>query len=75
MTDERHAAWAELSAVLPDGWIAIGPVWRKDERDWAVYARRTIGARRDGDEWREAFGESEAMALRALAQQFRTAQA
>ena len=28
----------------------IGPVWRKDDRDWAVYARRTIGARRDGDE-------------------------
>jgi hypothetical protein len=69
--EERNAAGAELRAVLAEGWIVIGPVLRKDDRGWAVYARQLPGPGQDPDAWREAFGKTEASALRAMAQQFR----
>ncbi len=71
MLDERDAAWAEVYAVLPIDWVVLRPLWRGTDQVWAVYARSTT---RSGDEkpWAEAFGETEAIALRALAQQFRT---
>jgi hypothetical protein len=49
-------------------------MWRETDRVWAVYARSTA---RSSDEkpWVEAFGATEAVALRALAQQFRTQRA
>jgi hypothetical protein len=49
-------------------------MWRGTDRVWAVYARSTA---RSSDEkpWAEAFGETEAVALRALAQQLRAGMA
>jgi hypothetical protein len=69
--EEADAAGAELRAVLPAGWIVIGPVRRKDDRGWAIYARQLPGPGQDPDAWREASGRTEASALRAMAQQFR----
>jgi hypothetical protein len=74
MIDDRDAAWVELRAVLPDWWVVVGPAWRGSERLWAVYARPMSSTREDRP-WAEAFGETEAIALRALAQQFRVGQA
>jgi hypothetical protein len=71
MLDERDEAWAEVYAVLPIDWVVLRPMWRETDRVWAVYARSTA---RSSDEkpWAEAFGATEAIALRALAQQIRT---
>ena len=68
---ERAAAWEELYDALPDGWAVMHPQWREADHLWAVYARRLIGAQHTGGQWHEAFGQTEAIALRALAQQFR----
>ena len=65
-------AWEDLYRVLPDGWSVMRPQWQRDQRVWVIYARNLTGARRTLDPWAEAFGETEAIALRALAQQFRT---
>jgi len=73
--DERHAARIELSALLPDGWVAIGPVWRGTVGLWVVYARQMTGPQRDREVWREASGQTEALAIRALAQLFKIGRA
>ena len=69
--DERAAAWEELYDTLPDGWAVMRPVWREADRMWAIYARKMAGPGHADGPWREAFGQTEAIALRALAQQFR----
>jgi hypothetical protein len=74
MLDERDAAWAEVYAVLPADWVALRPMWRGEQGVWAVYARSTARSS-DAEPWVEAFGETEAIALRALTQQFRVGQA
>ncbi len=74
MLDERDAAWAEVYAVLPADWVVLRPLWRETDRTWAVYARSTARSS-DDKPWVEAFGETEAIALRALAQQFRVSKA
>ena len=74
MLDERDAAWAEVYAVLPADWVVLRPMWRETDRVWAVYARSTARSS-DAQPWLEAFGETEAMARLALAQQFRAGQA
>ena len=66
--DDRDTAWAELYAVLPDGWAVLGPRLREDKSDWVVSAQHMRG---QADPLREAYGDTEAAALRALAQQFR----
>ena len=71
---ERDAAWAEVYAVLPADWVVLRPLWRGEQGAWAVYARFTARSS-DDKPWVEAFGETEAIALRALAQQFRVGQA
>jgi hypothetical protein len=73
MLDERDAAWAEVYAVLPADWVVLRPMWRGEQGAWAVYARSTARSS-DAESWVEAFGETEAIALRALAQQLRTGQ-
>jgi hypothetical protein len=67
---ERAAAWEELCDALPDGWAVMHPQWREADHSWAVYARRLTGPKPTIGAWREAFGETEAIALRSLAQQF-----
>jgi hypothetical protein len=74
MLDERDEAWAEVYAVLPADWVVLRPLWRGSQGVWAVYARR-MSRRGEDRPWVEAFGETEAIALRALAQQFRAGQA
>ena len=74
MLDERDAAWAEVYAVLPVDWVVLRPLWRGEQGVWAVYARSTTRSS-DDQPWVEALGETEALALRALAQQFRARQA
>ncbi len=69
--DDSEQAWSEVYAVLPDGWTVMRPVWREADQVWAVYAREVMGARREHEAWLEAYGESQAIALRALAQQLR----
>ena len=69
--DDSEQAWSEVYAVLPDGWTVMRPVWRDDDRMWAVYARELTGAQRDHDPWLEAYGESQTNALLGLAQQLR----
>ena len=70
MIDERDKAWAEVYAVLPADWVVLRPMWREADRMWVVYARSTT--RSSDDKPRaEAFGQTEAIALRALAKQFR----
>jgi len=71
MLDERDEAWGEVYAVLPADWVVLRPMWRGTDRLWAVYARSTTRSS-DATPWAEGFGETEAIALRALAQQFRT---
>jgi hypothetical protein len=66
---ERLAAWTELLRVLPAGWAASRPFWRADDGMWVVHAR-SLGLARPRL-IREAYGASETIALRALAQQFR----
>jgi hypothetical protein len=51
------------------------PQWPEADHLWAVYARLLMGAKHTGGPWAEAFGETEAVALRALAQQFRNRRA
>ena len=68
---DRVAAWEELYAALPHGWAVMRPVWRAEDRVWAIYAHHLSGPKHAVGPWREAFGQSEAIALRALAQQFR----
>jgi len=71
MPDERDEAWAEVYEVLPADWVVLRPLWRGTKGLWAVYARpMTRGGKETS--WVEAFGETEAIALWALAQQFRT---
>ena len=53
--DRPRGRRADLSRVRLHGWTIIGPVWRHDERVWAVHARNVPGARRDHDLWCEAF--------------------
>jgi hypothetical protein len=74
MLEDRDAAWAEVYAVLPADWVVLRPMWRETDRMWAVYARSTTRSS-DDQPWVEAFGETEAIALRALAQRFRMGQA
>jgi hypothetical protein len=74
MLDERDAAWAEVYAVLPADRVVLRPLWRGEQGVWAVYARSTARSS-DAESWVEAFGATEAVALRALAQQFRMGQA
>ncbi len=74
MLDERDKAWAEVYAVLPADWVVLRPMWRETGRTWVVYARSTTRSS-DDKPWAEAFGETEAIAPRALAQQFRAGQA
>ncbi len=71
MLDERDAAWAEVYAVLPADWVVLRPLWRGTMGRWAVYAR-PMSRRGEDRAWVEVFGETEATALRALAQRFRT---
>jgi hypothetical protein len=66
--------WGDLYRVLPDGWSVMRPQWQGDLRVWVIDARNLTVARRALDPWAEAFGETEAIALRALAQQFRRRQ-
>jgi hypothetical protein len=69
---ECAAAREELYDALPDGWAVMHPQWREADHPWAVYARRLVGVRHTVDhQWHEAFGQTETIALRALAQQFR----
>jgi hypothetical protein len=57
-------------AVLPADWVVLRPVWRGTQDVWGAYARPTTQGGEDRP-WVEAFGETEAAALRALAHQFR----
>jgi hypothetical protein len=68
---ERAAAWEELYDAPPDGWAVTGPQWREDDNLGGVYARRLSGPWRGRDGARQAFGATQVIALRALAQQFR----
>lgn len=69
---ERAAAWEALYDALPDGWAVMHPQWRAADNLWTVDARRLIGAKHTvGHQWHEAFGQTESIALCALAQQFR----
>ena len=70
MSDDREAAWTDLKAALPDGWVVSPP--RYDERDglWVVRAD-LIQDPPPYRPWREAFGATEADAVRALARQFK----
>jgi hypothetical protein len=70
MLGERDEAWAEVYAVLPADWVVLRPMWRGEQGAWAVYARSTARSS-DAQPWVDAFGETEATALRALTQQFR----
>ena len=72
MLDERDAAWAEVYAALPADWVVLRPLWQETKRVWAVYVRRLTGPKRTVGVWHDAFGQTEAIALRALSQQFRT---
>jgi hypothetical protein len=69
----REAAWAEVSAVLPSGWVVIPPVYDPESQMWRVSARDLRGAPREYQPWEEAVGSDEATALRALAARFRLA--
>jgi len=69
--DERDAAWAELSAVLPTGWAVFPPVFEPDIGMWHVYARDLRGAPREYQPWEDGVGADEATAVRTLAQRFR----
>ena len=70
MLDERDEVLAELRAALPQWWVVVGPLWRESERLWAVYAHPVASGGKETP-WAEAFGQTEAIALRALAQRFR----
>jgi hypothetical protein len=70
------AAWAEVLALLPEGWIItkIDRIYRWDDASedivpggWMVHAR----PERPGDESEVAIAESPAAALRALAAKLR----
>ena len=70
MLDDREVAWDELDVALPEGWVASRPAWDEPECLWvvrAVFGRGLLPYQPA----REAFGQSEADALRTLAQQFR----
>lgn len=69
--DARDAAWAEVYAILPIGWVVIPPVYDPDAHLWRVYARDVRGAPREYQPWEEAVGADEATALRVLAARFR----
>ena len=71
--DEREAAWAEVYAALPVGWVATPPVYDPRARVWRAYARDLRGAPREYQPWEEAVGADEATALRVLATRFRLA--
>ena len=67
--DAREAAWDELRAALPPGWVAGQPSYREDLRTWEQHAYRPAeralnGARRD--EW-TAVGQTEIQCPRELA--------
>jgi hypothetical protein len=70
---ERAAAWEELYNSLPDGWAVMHPQWREDDQMWFVYTRQLTGTWRGRNAGHQAFGATEAIALRALAQQLRGA--
>jgi hypothetical protein len=74
MLDERDEALAELRAALPQWWVVVGPLWRESEHLWEVHAHPMPSGGKETP-WAEAFGQTEAIALRALAQQFRTGMA
>jgi len=69
--NERETAWAEVTAVLPTGWVVIPPVYDPAARLWRVYARDVRGAPREYEPRAEADGTDEATALRLLAARFR----
>ena len=70
MLDDPEVAWDELEVALPEGWVASRPEWDEPECLWVV--RAVLGGGLAGHQpAREAFGQSEADALRTLAQQFR----
>jgi hypothetical protein len=69
--DARDAAWAEVYAVLPIGWVVLPPVHDPEIQTWRVYARDLRGAPREYQPWEEAVGADEATALRVLAARFR----
>jgi hypothetical protein len=69
MSDDREAAWADLTARLPEGWVVSPPTY--DERDGLWVARAEfVQDPPPYRPWREAFGATEVGALRALARQF-----
>jgi hypothetical protein len=71
MIDESYAAWAELRIVLPEGWVVYPPEHATTPGRWVVrtqYVADPAGAR----PWREVSGATETIALRGLAQLFRT---
>ena len=72
MADDVTDAWEDLFRVLPDGWVVMRPMWRQDDGMWFVHARWLGGPRWSQRAIREAYGSTEAAALQALAQQFRT---
>ncbi len=60
--------------MLPADWVVLRPLWRGEQGAWAGYARSTARSS-DDKPWLEAFGATEALALRAMAQRFRAGQA
>lgn len=36
--DDLTDAWAELLAVMPDGWEAGRPAWNERRQEWSLYA-------------------------------------
>jgi hypothetical protein len=74
MRTETDRAWAELRAVLPDGWQPLPPDCDRPDGLCAVRTEYVDDAAAQVL-WREAYGETEVIALRALARQFREATA
>jgi hypothetical protein len=70
MLDDCEVAWDELDVALPEGWVASRPEWDEPECLWVVRAVFN-GSLSPSRPAREVFGQSEADALRTLAQQFR----
>jgi len=64
MRTDAETAWAELTAVLPDGWLPLRP---DCDRPDGLCAARTecVDDRLAHVLWREAYGETEMIALRA----------
>lgn len=63
------AAWDELRAALPPGWIANRPSHHHEDRSWHLYAYDPSERPKVGRRSREAtaVGETEAACVRAMA--------